>query len=159
MDARLLATLVMLYEKSVNTDQYVRICRASYGLYKQVRRTQIDFIFSFIVAISTLFMSFSKNTKHEKDFYELSRRQLNVREDPVVKSFGNYVRIVRRDGLQISRKELTKRANLKHPDTVFYLENCLLEPQELTEEIREKLELALGLSYEEFSQLQYKVSY
>lgn len=155
MAAQIVNTLVILYERSVNTEQFVRICKALYGLYKQVRQAPIEIIFSFILAISTLFMSYSKSNK---DFIELARRRINVLEDPIVKSFGYYVRTVRRSGLQISRKELTKLANLENPDTLFYLENFLLEPKELTEEIRRKLELALGLEYEEFILLQQTIN-
>lgn len=104
-------------------------------------------------SIPMMCISTSQQSNYSINIYELAWRRLNVMEDSKVKSFGRYVYIVRREGLQISREELARRSGMISRNKLFYLENGLLKPKELNSKLRQNIEKALGLTYREFTRL------
>lgn len=87
----------------------------------------------------------------DKFFEELSCRICCAHPDPAWEEFSIYVRVVR-SCLGMDRAKLTQEAGLEK-SFLSNLENGLLLPGERTEEVRKKIELALGTPYHEFKRL------
>jgi hypothetical protein len=79
---------------------------------------------------------------------EHARRIVKANPGPEAQEFALYVCWARRMR-KIERATLAQRAGLQ-PDFMFFLENELLAPGELTEEVRCRIEAALGVPYRTF---------
>ena len=82
---------------------------------------------------------------------QLPWRVQEARPTLAQKDYALYVRLARAC-LGMRREELSQRTGLERSFLAF-LENCLLLPEELTEEVREKIEQAFGIPYPIFRQL------
>ena len=90
-----------------------------------------------------------------KSFYrELARRIVTVQPDPALEDYGQFVHIVRRYWFQMSIEELAELAKLREEEkeVIFFLENNMARANEVSNALRQKIESALGITYDEFKQ-------
>lgn len=84
-----------------------------------------------------------------KDFLdELPQRVQFACRDVVLEEYSLYVRLAR-TCLEIDRARLAEETGLDRSFLAF-LENGLLRPDELTGEVRDKIERTLGMNYDQF---------